>query len=116
MSESHRLEGHAKLLRIYIGDSDRWHGRSLADALLEMLRSKGLAGATVLHGTAGFGSHSRIHTAHVLRLSEDLPLVIEAIDSAEKIEAVMPTIEGMVEEGLVILSDVEVVLYRHRDG
>jgi PII-like signaling protein len=111
-----RITGPGKQLRIFIGESDRWHHRSLADALLEMLREEGLAGATVLHGVAGFGAHSRIHTAHVLRLSEDLPIVIEVIDRPDRIEKVMPRLDEMVQEGLVVVSDVEIVLYRHRDG
>jgi PII-like signaling protein len=111
-----RITGPGKQLRIFIGESDRWHHRSLADALLEMLREEGLAGATVLRGVAGFGAHSRIHTAHVLRLSEDLPIVIEVIDRPDRIEKVMPRLDEMVREGLVVVSDVDIVLYRHRDG
>lgn len=111
-----KIEGPGKQLRIFIGESDRWHHRSLADAILEMLRSEGLAGATVLRGVAGFGANSRIHTAHVLRLSEDLPVVIEVIDRTDRIEKVLPKLDEMVEEGLVVLSDVEVILYRHRQS
>jgi PII-like signaling protein len=111
-----RITGPGKQLRIFIGESDRWHHRSLADALLEMLREEGLAGATVLRGVAGFGAHSRIHTAHVLRLSEDLPIVIEVIDRPDRIEKVMPRLDEMVQEGLVVVSDVDIVLYRHREG
>ena len=107
--------GPAKQLRIFIGESDHWQHRSLADAILEMLRSEGLAGATVTRGLAGFGAHSRIHTAHILRLSEDLPIVIEAIDVAERIEKVISKLQDMVQEGLVVVSDVEVILYRHRE-
>jgi PII-like signaling protein len=116
MTEDRRIEGPGKQLRIFIGESDRWHNRSLADALLEMLRAEGLAGATVLRGVAGFGAHSRIHTAHVLRLSEDLPIVIEAVDTAEQISKVLPKLNEMVGEGLVTLSDVEIVKYSHRDS
>jgi hypothetical protein len=111
-----RITGPGKQLRIFIGESDRWHHRSLADAILEMLREEGLAGATVLRGVAGFGAHSRIHTAHVLRLSEDLPIVIEAIDRPDRIEKVMPRLDEMVREGLVVVSDVDIVVYRHREG
>jgi len=111
-----KIEGPGKQLRIFIGESDRWHHRSLADAILEMLRSEGLAGATVLRGVAGFGANSRIHTAHVLRLSEDLPVVIEVIDRTDRIEKVLPKLDEMVEEGLVVLSDVEIILYRHRQS
>jgi hypothetical protein len=110
-----RIEGSGKQLRIFIGESDRWHHRSLADAIVEMLHDEGLAGATVLRGIEGFGAHSRIHTAHVLRLSEDLPILIEVIDTPERIERVMPKLNEMVQEGLVVLSDVDIVLYRHRE-
>ena len=110
-----KIEGPGKLLRIFIGESDRWHHRSLADAILEMLREEGLAGATVLRGVAGFGAHSRIHTAHVLRLSEDLPIVIELVDRPDRIERIMPRLDEMVQEGLVMTSDVDIVLYRHRE-
>ncbi|HEY7467142.1 MAG TPA: DUF190 domain-containing protein [Dehalococcoidia bacterium] len=116
MRDEMRITGPGKQLRIFIGESDRWHHRSLADALLEMLREEGLAGATVLRGVAGFGAHSRIHTAHVLRLSEDLPIVIEVIDRPDRIEKVMPRLDEMVQEGLVVVSDVDIVLYRHREG
>ena len=116
MSGDMKIEGPGKQLRIFIGESDRWHHRSLADAILEMLRSEGLAGATVLRGVAGFGANSRIHTAHVLRLSEDLPVVIEVIDRTDRIEKVLPKLDEMVEEGLVVLSDVEIILYRHRQS
>lgn len=111
-----KIEGPGKQLRIFIGESDRWHHRSLADAILEMLRAEGLAGATVIRGLAGFGANSRIHTAHVLRLSEDLPVVIEVIDRPDRIEKVLPKLDEMVEEGLVVLSDVEIILYRHRQS
>ncbi len=115
MTQDTSMDGPGKQLRIFIGESDRWQHRSLVDALLEMLRSEGLAGATVTHGLAGFGAHSRIHTAHVLRLSEDLPVIIDAIDTPERIDAVLPKVRDMVKEGLVVVSDVEIVVYRHRD-
>jgi PII-like signaling protein len=107
--------GQAKELRIFVGESDRWEHRSLADALLEMLRAEGFAGATLVKGVAGFGAHSRIHTAHVLRLSEDLPVVITAIDEAPKVASVLSKVQEMVAEGMVVISDVDVILYRHRD-
>jgi PII-like signaling protein len=110
------FRGRAQQLCIFIGESDRWQHRSLAEALLEALRAEGLAGATLLRGLAGFGAHSLIHTAHVLRLSEDLPVVIIAIDSVERIEAVLPRVESMVGEGLIAVSDIQVVSYRHRDS
>lgn len=104
----------AKRLRIYFGESDQWRGRPLYLALLDALKKQGLAGATVVRGVAGFGAHSRIHTASILRLSEDLPLILEVIDTPEKIEQALEVISAMVREGLVTLEDVEVVAYTHR--
>jgi PII-like signaling protein len=107
-----KLEGEGKLLRIFIGESDK-HGRKpLYQAIVEMLREEGLAGATVLRGIEGFGATSRLHTARILRLSEDLPIVIEVADRADRIEAIMPKLDEMVTEGLVTLEPVEVVAYR----
>jgi len=110
------LMGHAKLLRIYIGESDKWKGRPLATALVERFRAEGLAGATVLRAVEGFGANSRIHTARVLRLSEDLPLVVEVVDRAERIHGVLPIVDEMVGDGLVTVADVDVVHYRHSSG
>jgi hypothetical protein len=86
------IQGQAKRLRIYIGDSDLWRGKSLAAVLLEQLKKEGLAGATVFRGVAGFGAHSRIHTAAILDLSTDLPVVIEVIDTPEKIQHALETV------------------------
>lgn len=108
-----KIEGPGKLLRIFVGEADRWHGRPLAEAIVLMLREEGLAGATVLRGIEGFGADSRIHTAHVLRLSEDLPMVVEVVDTEERIRGVLPKLDEMVQEGLVCLADVEIVMYRH---
>ncbi len=107
------ITGPAKLLKIYIGESDKWHGRPLSLALVERLRAEGLAGATVTRAVEGFGANSRIHTAHILRLSEDLPLVVEAVDRADRIARILPLVDEMVGDGMVTLSDVEVVHYRH---
>lgn len=103
-----------RLLRIFVGESDVHEGRPLYEAILEFLRREGLAGATVLRGVAGFGRSSVLHTARVLRLSEDLPMVIECVDTAERIEAILPSLDGVVEEGLVTLERVQVVAYRGR--
>ncbi len=108
-----KIEGPGKLLRIFVGEADRWHGRPLAEAIVLMLREEGLAGATVVRGVEGFGAASRIHTAHVLRLSEDLPMVIEVVDTEERIRGILPKLDEMVLEGLVCLADVEIVKYRH---
>jgi hypothetical protein len=110
-----KLEGEGKLLRIFIGESDK-HGRKpLYQAIVEMLREEGMAGATVLRGIEGFGATSHLHTARILRLSEDLPIVIEVADTAERIEAIMPRIDEMVSDGMVTLERVEVVTYRAQE-
>ncbi len=103
----------AELLRIFIGESDRWHGRPLYEAIVEIARLWGLAGATVLKGVMGFGADSRMHTAKVLRLSEDLPVIIEIVDSTEKIEDFLPELDGMIDEGMVTIEKVRVLAYRH---
>ena len=91
----------AQRLVIYLGEADRWRGKPLYAALLETLKAQGLAGATVVRGVAGFGAHSRIHTASILRLSEDLPLRIEVIDARENIERALELVAPMVNEGLI---------------
>ncbi len=108
------IQKDAKRICIYIGESDRWRGKPLYAAILEMLKTRGIAGATVTRGVAGFGAHSRIHTAAILRLSEDLPLRIEVVDSADKIAEALEAITPMVREGLVTVEDVQVVRYTHR--
>jgi PII-like signaling protein len=110
-----KLEGEGLLVRIFVGESDRWEGAPLAEAIVQRAREKGLAGATVLRGVEGFGAHNLIHTARVLRLSEDLPMVIEIVDQKEKIQAFLPDLDEMVAEGLVTLEPVQVILYRVRE-
>lgn len=100
-----------KLLRIFIGESDRWQGKPLYEAIVERARETGLAGATVFRGIMGFGKHSRIHTAHILTLSTDLSMLIEIVDTEDKIAAFMPVIDEMVQEGLVTTEKVEVIRY-----
>lgn len=100
------------LLRIFIGESDRWHGRPLHEVLVLRARELHMAGATVLRGPMGFGAHSRLHTTKILRLSEDLPILIEIVDSPAKIEAFLPEVDAMVTEGLVTMEDVRVLKYR----
>lgn len=107
-----KLEGEAVLLRIFIGEKDRWHGRPLYEAIVQKARELHLAGATVLRGPMGFGAKSRLHTVKILRLSEDLPIVIEIVDTQEKIDAFLPAIEKMVTDGLVTLEKVRVIWYR----
>ncbi|HEY3377743.1 MAG TPA: DUF190 domain-containing protein [Armatimonadota bacterium] len=103
-----------KLLRIFLGDSDQWEGKPLFQALVEAARAQGLAGATVLHGVMGFGVHSRMHTASILRLSTDLPVIVEIVDLPERIDAFLPTVDAMVPEGLVTIEAAEVLRYRAR--
>lgn len=110
------IEKQAKLLRIYIGEAEKWHGQPLYMAILLKAREVGLAGGTVLRGIAGYGANSIIHTANILRLSEDLPIVIEFADSAEKIQAFLPILDEMVHEGLILLLDAEVVHYKASKG
>ena len=103
-------EGH--LLRIFIGESDRHDGKPLYEWLVLKAREAGLAGATVLRGIEGFGARSRLHTAKILRPSEDLPIVVEIVDTRERIEAFMPLVDGAIGEGLATLEDVQVRFYR----
>jgi len=103
-------EGH--LLRIFIGESDRHEGLALYEWLVREARRQGLAGATVLRGLEGFGAHSRLHTARILRLSSDLPVVVEIVDTREKIEAFLPVVDAAVGEGLATLEPVEIRFYR----
>jgi PII-like signaling protein len=106
------LPTEGKLLRIFVGENDRWHGKPLYEAIVLEARQRGLAGATVIKGFMGFGAHSRIHTAKLLELSQDLPIVVEIVDAPERIEAFMPTLEEMVGDGLITLERAEVLLYR----
>ena len=103
----------AMLLRIFIGESDRWHHQSLYEAIVMKARERHLAGATVLRGPMGFGAASRIHTAKILRLSMDLPIVIEIVDSEENVNAFLPDLERMIGGGLVTLEKIKVIHYRH---
>lgn len=108
-----KLSSEGYLLRIFIGESDRWHHRPLYEAIVLKAREMGLAGATVLRGSLGFGANSRLHTVKVLRLSEDLPMVIEICDKEERIRGFLPHIDEMVQEGLVTMEPVQIILYRH---
>lgn len=120
MDLSHEVEGagklprEAELLRIFIGENDKHGGRPLYEAIVERARGQGLAGATVLRGLLGYGAHSRIHTAKILRLSEDLPIIIEIVDESAKIEAFLPELDGMMNEGLVTIEKARVITYRPR--
>ncbi|MDT8320489.1 MAG: DUF190 domain-containing protein [Xanthomonadales bacterium] len=106
------LPGNGKLLRIFIGENDRHEGMPLYEWIVRKARENGLAGATVLRGLEGYGASSRLHTARVLRLSSDLPIVVEVVDSEENIEAFLPVIDAAIGEGLATLERVEVRFYR----
>lgn len=108
-----KLPSESEILRAFIGESDKFEGRPLYQAIVEEARKAGLAGATVLRGTLGYGVHSRVHTAKILRLSEDLPMVVEIVDSPERIEGFIPTLDSMVTEGLITIEKVRVIAYRH---
>ncbi len=108
------LDGEQVLMRIFIGEADRHGGAPLYKALLELFREEGIAGATVLRGIAGFGAKSHMHTASILRLSQDLPIVVEVVDSHDKIDALFPRLDEMVREGLVTLEKVRVLRYAPR--
>lgn len=110
-----KIEGAGKLVRIYVGSSDRWHGEVLYNAIVQRARLEGLAGATVTQGIEGYGANSRVHRASLLDLSTDLPIKIEIVDSAERIDRFLPLVEEMVSEGLIMVQDVEIIKYVHRD-
>src|SRR5438477_1330095 len=105
----------AVLLRVFIGESDRWHHQPLYEAIVLKAREMHLAGATVLRGPMGFGKSSRLHTAKILRLSMDLPMVIEIVDSEEKIQAFLPMLDAMMSGGMVTLERVQVIECRHAE-
>jgi PII-like signaling protein len=107
------LPSESLLLRIFVGESDKAGGKPLYEAIVKKARQRGMAGATVLRGFLGFGANSLIHTSKVLRLSEDLPVVIEIADSQKNIEAFLPELDKMIDEGLVTLEKVRVIAYRH---
>ncbi len=106
-----KLEGEGVLLRIYIGEQDKWHHHSLYEAIVLKAREMELAGATVLRGPMGFGAHSRLHTAKILRLSEDLPVLIEIVDKEERINAFIPELDKMLGDGLVTLEKIHIIRY-----
>ncbi len=108
-----KLPSEAELLRIFIGESDHFEGKLLYEAIVTEARQRGMAGATVVRGLMGFGAHSRLHTAKILRLSEDLPIVVEIVDTPEKIADFLPKLDEMIGEGLVTLERVRIITYRH---
>lgn len=109
-----KLPQHGKLLRIFIGEADTCKGKPLFETIVFKARELNLAGSTVLRGIMGYGANSRLHTSKVLRLSEDMPLVIEIVDTEEKIGLILPFLEEVVTEGLITLEDIEVFVYKHK--
>ena len=107
-----QFHGDRTLMRIFIGESDKFSGRPLYEALVELFRKKGFAGVTVLRGITGFGSSSRVHTENILRLSLDLPIVVEVVETEEKLREVLPELDGMIQGGLITLERAEVIMYR----
>ena len=106
------LTGEQMMVRIFFGESDKWHHQPLESALLERLRKEGFAGATVVRGVAGFGANSIIHTSHLLDLSSDLPVVIEVVDTQEHVDRLLPILDEMVDDCLVTVEKVRVIRYR----
>jgi uncharacterized protein len=111
----HRFAGERTLMRIFIGESDKFEGRPLYEALIQLFRKRGLAGATVLRGVAGFGASARVHTEKLMRLSLDLPIIIEMVETEESIQAILPDLDRMIGGGLVTLERAKVILYRAAD-
>jgi PII-like signaling protein len=109
-----RIEGKARLMRIFIGESDRWQDQPLHEALIRAMRANDLAGATVYRGILGYGAHRRVHKEKPLHLSHDNSIMISVVDTEEKLKEVLPIIDRMVQEGLVVLSDVDIIKYAHR--
>jgi uncharacterized protein len=107
-----KFEGERTLMRIHIGESDKWHGKPLHEAIVALLRKENFSGVTVLRGVGGYGGSSVYHTDKLLRLSEDLPIVLEVIETQERIDAILPGLDEMVEGGLITLEKVRVILYR----
>ncbi len=102
----------AELLRVFLGESDRYEGHPLHEQIVRKAREMNLSGATVLRGVLGYGAHSRVHTAKILRLSEDLPVVVEIVDAPERIAAFLPVLDEMISEGLITLEKVRIIRYR----
>jgi PII-like signaling protein len=113
-AEHVRMEGRAKLMRIFIGESDRWQDQPLQDALIRAMRANDLAGATVYRGILGYGAHRRVHKEKPLHLSHDCSIMISVVDTEEKLRGFLPIVDKMVQEGLVVLSDVDIIKYSHR--
>jgi PII-like signaling protein len=112
----HGLTGERTLMRIHIGERDKYHGRPLYESIVQLLRERHFAGATVLRGISGFGATARLHTEKVLRLSLDLPIIVECVDTEEKIESILPELDDMIGGGLITLERAKVIVYRPHNG
>jgi PII-like signaling protein len=108
-----KRQSKAKLMRIYLGENDKWHGKPLHTALLESMRANDIAGVTVYRGILGYGANRRIHEQNALHLSHDVPILLSVIDSEEKLRAYLPVLDDMLQQGLVVLSDVDIIKYTH---
>jgi PII-like signaling protein len=111
-----KIEGTGLLARIYLGESDQWHGKPRYQAIVELARDRGLAGATVLRGIEGFGAKAHLHTSRILRLSEDLPVLIEIVDQEDRLRQILPELDALVGDGLITLERVEVFAHRSNPG
>jgi len=111
-----KLEGKAKMLRIHFGEDDQWHGKPLYEAIVERCRKLDIAGATVYRGIEGYGASTMIRRSHLLHFSSDAPILVQIIDTAENIQRLLPALDEMVQEGLIAMSDVEVIKYVHQEG
>jgi len=111
-----RLEGKARMLRIHFGEDDKWHDKPLYEAIVMKCRELDIAGATVFRGIEGYGASSLIHKQHLLRLSSDAPIMISVVDTEDKIRTLLPALDEMVDEGLIAMSEVEVIRYVHQEG
>jgi uncharacterized protein len=111
-----KLAGKAKMLRIHFGEDDKWNGKALYRAIVEKCRELDLAGATVFRGIEGYGASTLIHRSHLLSFSSDAPIMVSVIDSEENIQKLIPYLDEMVDEGLIALSEVEVIKYVHQEG
>ena len=111
-----KLEGKAKMLRMYFGEDDQWQGRPLYQAIVERCRKLDIAGATVYRGIEGYGASTRIRKSHLLSFSSDAPIMVQIIDTPEKIDRLVPALDEMLSEGLIAVSDVEIIKYVHQEG
>ncbi|MGH9716188.1 MAG: DUF190 domain-containing protein [Candidatus Acidiferrales bacterium] len=109
-----KLEGKAKMLRVYFGEDDKWNGKPLYRAIVEKCRELDIAGATVLRGIAGYGASTLIHRSHLLSLSHDAPVMVSVVDSEDKIQRLIPFLDEVVDQGLIAISEVEVIKYVHQ--